>query len=106
MPALLGVKAIGDVVRLGLTYNQARVLDGLDASVYGNPGFLTALDMDPLLAGEVATADIDPMPHFVLKLKPPPSGSEQKSLNDTSSRKIPLAGKKGQPDGFAVTSIT
>jgi hypothetical protein len=25
---------------------------------------------------------------------PPPSGSEQKSLNDTSSRKIPLAGKK------------
>jgi hypothetical protein len=37
---------------------------------------------------------------------PLPSGSEQKSLNDTSSRKIPLAGKKGQPEGFAVTSIT
>jgi hypothetical protein len=41
-----------------------------------------------------------------LKLMPHPSGNEQQCLNDTSSRKFRFGGKKGQPEGSAVTGKT
>jgi hypothetical protein len=35
-----------------------------------------------------------------------PSGNKQQSLKDTSSRKTCASGKKGQPEGIAVTGKT